>query len=100
MLYAQWQQRNKERVVAYSANRRAKKAANGGAFNGDEWQEMKAAYDYRCLRCGKQEPTIKLTADHVIPVSKGGGGGIENIQPLCLSCNVWKHDRSYDYRQR
>ncbi len=99
-LYAEWQKRNRSKVVSYSANRRAKCRTNGGGFTGEEWDHMKAVYEYRCLRCGKQEPEIKLTADHVVPVSKGGHGGIENIQPLCGPCNTWKKDRAYDYRQR
>ena len=43
----------------------------------------------RCVRCGAEE---SLQFDHVIPVAKGGGVGVENIQLLCGDCNLLKSD--------
>ncbi len=96
--YHDWQQRNKTKVASYSANRRVLKAGNGGDFTALEWDAMKRHYKYRCLCCGRQEPEIKLHADHVIPISKGGSGYISNIQPLCASCNESKGTKIIDYR--
>ena len=43
----------------------------------------------RCTKCGAQE---ELQFDHIIPVAKGGGNAIDNIQILCGNCNRQKSD--------
>lgn len=41
----------------------------------------------RCLHCGTAEG---ITMDHIHPFSKGGLTVVENLQPLCQSCNSRK----------
>lgn len=59
-----------------------------------EWEELKLRHNYTCLHCLKKQPDIVLTQDHIIPLSKGGTDFINNIQPLCLSCNSRKGNRN------
>jgi 5-methylcytosine-specific restriction endonuclease McrA len=77
---------------------RARKRAAGGTFTPAEWEALKAHYNYQCLCCALREPDIKLTADHIVPVSKGGRNDINNIQPLCITCNLRKGTACTDYR--
>jgi 5-methylcytosine-specific restriction endonuclease McrA len=77
------------------SKRRAKKKNAGGTFTLGEWETIKRQYGSRCPMCGKVEPEIKLTIDHVIPLAKGGAHCAENIQPLCLRCNTTKQTTIY-----
>ena len=52
---------------------------------------------YKCVMCGKTAKETILEVDHIIPVSKGGTDNIDNIQPLCASCNSQKFTKIIDY---
>lgn len=69
-----------------------------GLHTEKEWGELKEKYRYTCLCCKKTEPDIKLTRDHIIPLSKGGTDKITNIQPLCIACNTRKFTKTIDFR--
>ena len=92
-----WEKENPDKTKAKHSRRRTAKTKAGGAFTAAEWNALCKQYHYKCLRCNRRR---KLTADHVIPVSKGGTSNISNIQPLCLSCNSIKGTKSTDYRTR
>ena len=89
---------NRDKLNLYTNIRRARKLEVEGSHTDEEWQELKAFYNFTCLRCGKQEPGIKLTRDHVIPLTQGGSDSIDNVQPLCARCNSKKNNKHIDYR--
>ena len=69
---------------------RARKMGAEGTHTLEEWEALKKEYIFRCAACGEQEPVIKLTEDHIKPLSIGGSNCIDNIQPLCRTCNCKK----------
>lgn len=71
-----------------------REASVKGIFLPQDWFSLKEKYKFTCPCCGKKEPNIKLTIDHILPLSKNGTNTIDNIQPLCLSCNCRKNNRS------
>lgn len=87
--------REYKRFYGRRADYRRKNAS--GSHTLEEWLLLKAFYQYMCLCCKKQEPEIKLTEDHIVPLSRGGSNDIANIQPLCHSCNSRKSVKIINY---
>lgn len=79
--------------AGFASRRRVMKRGNGGSHTQKEWMDLVESANGACVKCFRQEPDIRLTRDHIIPVIKGGTNDIRNIQPLCLSCNSAKRDR-------
>jgi 5-methylcytosine-specific restriction endonuclease McrA len=94
-----WTRSNPEKVQASRHRRRSRERGNGGSFTAREWEQLKARYGNVCLRCGRGEPEVQLTPDHVVALAAGGSNYIDNIQPLCRSCNSSKGAKHIDYRR-
>ena len=70
---------------------------NGGAHSKEDFEKLKREYNFTCPSCKKAEPEILLEHDHITPLSKGGNSNIENIQPLCGTCNRKKRVKTVRY---
>lgn len=90
-----WQLANPEKRRINEHTRRTRLTKAGGSYTQEEWQSLCKKHKDCCLSCGEHKP---LTADHIIPVSKGGSSNIDNIQPLCMTCNSIKGSTTKDFR--
>lgn len=89
-----------ERIAHIKAKRYAREKGAEGFHTFGEWETLKAQYNWTCPACQIREPEIKLTIDHIIPLTKGGSDNIENIQPLCKSCNSRKNTKIIQYPKK
>ncbi len=74
-------------------HRRAKSMGAKGTFTEKQWKELCDRTGRKCLACGKAG--VVLTIDHIVPLFYGGRNDIDNVQPLCGSCNS-KKSTNYD----
>ena len=51
---------------------------------------------HTCQYCGRNEPSHKLSLDHVIPRERGGRTSWTNCVLACIRCNVRKGSRLLD----
>lgn len=95
----EWRLNNPDAYRIIQNRAKARRVGSVGEFTETQWQQLKDAFGYRCPRCGRSEPDITLSIDHIIPLARGGCNDISNIQPLCRACNAAKGARVIiDYR--
>jgi 5-methylcytosine-specific restriction endonuclease McrA len=90
LLFKNWCKNNPEKYKHHNALNSYRRRGALGSHTYTEWSELKIKYNFTCPHCGRKEPEIQLTRDHIIPIIKGGTNYISNIQPLCRSCNCSK----------
>lgn len=62
-------------------------------YSFEDWKDTVLYFRGSCSYCGRR---IKLTKDHVIPVSKGGLTVRRNVIPACERCNSSKSNDDMD----
>lgn len=75
-----------------NSRRRARLAQAHGKWTASEFEAVCIFYQHRCYYCGRVFE--KLTADHRIPLARGGSNDISNIVPACRPCNTSKSTKT------
>lgn len=93
---AEYIKANPEKSRNLAMIRRSRKLANG-TFKILK-KELIKIYNSPCFYCGSFS---NITADHIIPVSKGGRHSVGNLISACKSCNSSKHNKLLvEWRQK
>lgn len=91
---ARWAKANPEKCAAKTRRRRALKLNAEGSHTKQDIEKLFTLQKGKCASC-----TIKLIksgknvfhVDHIMPLTKGGGDGPDNLQLLCPGCNIKKN---------
>jgi hypothetical protein len=79
---AKWRANNRAATVAQAALRASRNRGAPGTFTAEDRDRLFASYGYTCLDCRRHaSPTVKLVADHVVPIALYGSHDIANRQP-------------------
>jgi 5-methylcytosine-specific restriction endonuclease McrA len=92
-----WRKKHRDKMNIYARLRRGRLASVRSELTKDEWEAVLEFYGHKCLCC--RSTNVKLTIDHVLPISLGGTDTVDNIQPLCGPCNSRKKAKHIDYRK-
>jgi uncharacterized protein YdaU (DUF1376 family) len=93
---AKWGHDDVKKAQHYATrSERLAAAREKGKHTAAEWEAMLDAYGRQCLKCQSTENVVK---DHIVPIYQGGDDSIQNIQPLCVSCNSRKGRDTTDHR--
>jgi len=64
-----------------------------GKIDYDAFVCKSESLNWQCAGCGITLNFETVTVDHIQPVSKGGMNDIDNLQPMCRSCNASKGNK-------
>jgi 5-methylcytosine-specific restriction endonuclease McrA len=99
-----WRKSNKDKMRSYTRKQIAIKSGNIH----EDWteQELLSIYGTDCYLCNQPidfdaprkgaGSANSLWPDHMIPTSRGGENTIRNVRPCHSSCNISKHNKTYE----
>jgi hypothetical protein len=86
----------KAKSIPHTYHKKRAKTANARTISLSVRLKVLNRDNFRCVFCGKSPATdlgTKLHIDHIKPFSQGGSNEIDNLQTLCVECNLGKSDR-------
>lgn len=94
-------QNNKEKFKMRTSLYNSRKLLLPSELTRTQWNDTVSFFNGTCAYCGK--PNIvngnrrRMTQDHFVAVTKGGGYTKENIVPACKRCNCSKSNKDFSY---
>lgn len=77
------------------SNQSASKRGYPGKLTMCEWEAALKQTNFLCIACKENKAN---SIDHVVPLSRYGTNTYDNIQPMCIRCNLKKGSRVVDFR--
>lgn len=86
---------HKEEAYEYNRTRRARKINAQGKHTAQDVQAQYTRQKGECYyaACGHSKLGKVYHVDHIIPLSRGGSNGPENLVIACPTCNLSKHNK-------
>jgi len=88
-----WKKRRKDLVNASTQKRRATKKNQLGVVSNNIVVKMMRLQKFLCINCKIDLTQSGYHIDHIMPLSLGGIHADENLQLLCPTCNIKKHNK-------
>lgn len=82
--------RDRTLVRTRNARTRARRKECVGHYTAAQFRAKLKKMKFRCAYCKIEITQQTASADHIIPLAKGGTNWIRNIAPACLPCNTRK----------
>ena len=89
---AAWRAAHPEEAASQSRRRRARKRQAEGTHTASDIKDQYTRQKGKCFWCGGRVGK-QYHVDHVVPLSRGGGDGPDNLVIACAACNLQKGDK-------
>ncbi len=86
-LKAEYRKRNREKLRLYSRKYRSYYREPNSR---NEMTELRYLLEKKCAKCGSRK---QLTLNHIRPLNAGGKSVPENLETLCLKCNIIEYHK-------
>lgn len=97
-----YRKNNPDKISTAKRNYSARKMGAIGVHNKSDIDRIMILQNFLCSSCYvpiSSRPTPlqkKMHVDHKTPLSRGGSNGPNNLQCLCATCNLSKHDSTQE----
>lgn len=88
-----WKKCRNDLVNASTQKRRATKRSQLGVVSKNIVEKMMRSQRHLCINCKTDLKQSGYHIDHIMPLSLGGIHADENLQLLCPTCNIKKHNK-------